>query len=55
MTVGYGDIIPTNDDEVIVACCVMLFGICLFTYNLSSLAQQFAEIIKSNSMRGEVS
>lgn len=39
MTVGYGDILPTNDDERIVACCVMLFGICMFTYNLSSLAQ----------------
>lgn len=38
MTVGYGDILPTNDDELIVACIVMMFGICLFTYNLSSLA-----------------
>lgn len=55
MTVGYGDIVPTNDDELIVACCVMLFGICLFTYNLSSLAHQFAEIIKTNGQRGEVS
>ena len=55
MTVGYGDIVPRNTDELIVACFVMLFGICLFTYNLSSLAQQFAEIIKTNNMRGEVS
>lgn len=31
----------------------MLVGICVFTYNLSSLAQQFAEIIKTTSMRGE--
>lgn len=53
MTVGYGDIVPTNDDELIVACVVMMFGICLFTYNLSSLAQQFADIIKLNSQRGE--
>ena len=38
MTVGYGDIIPTNDDELIVSNVVMIVGICVFTYNLSSLA-----------------
>lgn len=52
-TVGYGDLLPTNNDELVVAQLVMVFAICLFTYNLSSLAQQFAEIIKSNIMRGE--
>lgn len=31
----------------------MFLGICVFTYNLSSLAQQFAEIIKNNGMAGE--
>ena len=53
MTVGCGDIVPKNDDELVVANIVMLLGICVFTYNLSSLAQQFAEIIKTTSMRGE--
>lgn len=53
MTVGYGDIRPTNDDELVVALVVMMFGICLFTYNLSSLAHLSADIIKSNSQRGE--
>jgi voltage-gated potassium channel Kch len=38
MTVGYGDIVPTNDDELIIANVVMIVGICVFTYNLSSLA-----------------
>ncbi len=52
-TVGYGDLLPTNNDELIASQLVMVFAICLFTYNLSSLAQQFAEIIKSNIMRGE--
>ena len=38
MTVGYGDIVPTNNDELIIANVVMILGICVFTYNLSSLA-----------------
>lgn len=38
MIVGYGDIVPTNDDELIIANVVMIVGICVFTYNLSSLA-----------------
>lgn len=38
MTVGYGDIVPTNDDELIICNVVMIVGICVFTYNLSSLA-----------------
>ena len=39
MTVGYGDVVPKNNDELLVANLVMLLGICVFTYNLSSLAQ----------------
>lgn len=54
MTVGYGDISPVNENELIVCCLVMLFGICVFTNNLSSLASQFADIIKQDSSRGEV-
>lgn len=38
MTVGYGDIVPTNNDELIVSNEVMMAGICVFTYNLSTLA-----------------
>lgn len=38
-TVGYGDILPANNDELVVSSLVMIFAICLFTYNLSSLAQ----------------
>jgi len=39
MTVGYGDIVATNNDELIIANIIMIVGICAFTYNLSSLAQ----------------
>ena len=37
-TVGYGDIRPTNDSEIIIAIAWMAFGLCFFSYTLGVLS-----------------
>lgn len=37
-TVGYGDIRPTNDSEIIIAIGWMSFGLCFFSYTLGVLS-----------------
>ena len=43
-TVGYGDILPTNEYELIWAMVIISFGVSLISYILGNLASQFAEI-----------
>jgi hypothetical protein len=38
LTVGYGDILPTNTWEKIFAILVLMIGVAIFSYILSSLA-----------------
>ena len=47
-TVGYGDIKPINDFELMWVVLVMLLGVCVFSFVLGDLAGQFGEITKSN-------
>ena len=37
ITVGYGDIIPTNHNEMLVAIAIMLFGCGVFGYALNQI------------------
>lgn len=37
-TVGYGDIRPTNDSEIVIAIAWMSFGLCFFSYTLGVLS-----------------
>ena len=41
-TVGYGDIIPTNQFEMILADCIILVGVAFFSFILSDLANNFS-------------
>ena len=48
-TVGYGDILPTNNFELFWAMIIIIFGVAYFSYILSNLASQFMEISKTNA------
>lgn len=37
-TVGYGDILPTNNYELLWAMCIIVFGVAIFSYILSTLS-----------------
>jgi len=37
-TVGYGDILPTNNYELLWAMCIIVFGVAVFSYILSTLS-----------------
>jgi CRP-like cAMP-binding protein len=54
-TVGYGDIRPTNDSEMIIAIAWMAFGLCFFSYTLGVLSsmllsQNSKEIALNNKL-----
>ena len=42
-TVGYGDILPTNNYELLWAMCIIVFGVAIFSYILSDLSSKFSE------------
>lgn len=44
-TVGYGDITPTNDFELLWTVIIMILGVALLSYFLSDLSSQFSEIV----------
>ena len=44
ITVGYGDILPRNVYELTLTCFILLIGVVLFSYSLSTLANQFASL-----------
>ena len=52
-TVGYGDILPTNNYELIWAMCIIIFGVAIFSYILSDLSSKFSEITKANASNQE--
>ena len=52
-TVGYGDILPTNNYELLWAMVIIIFGVAYFSYILSNLASQFMEISKTNANNQE--
>jgi len=52
-TVGYGDILPTNNYELVWAMVIIVFGVAVFSYILSNLSSQFIEITKSNAVNQE--
>jgi hypothetical protein len=45
-TVGYGDILPTNNYELLWAMMIIVFGVALFAYMLSDLSSKFMELSK---------
>ena len=52
-TVGYGDILPTNNYELLWAMMIIVFGVAIFSYILSTLSSQFSEITRSNATNQE--
>ena len=52
-TVGYGDILPTNGYELLWAMCIIVVGVAVFSYILSTLASQFSEISRSQTNNQE--
>ena len=48
-TVGYGDVLPTNEYELLWAMMVIVFGVAIFSYILSNLASQFSEISRNRA------
>ena len=44
-TVGYGDITPTNEYELLWAFVVLVIGISLFSFLLSDLSSQFIKVL----------
>jgi cyclic nucleotide gated channel alpha 3 len=48
-TVGYGDILPSNNYELFWAMVIIVFGVAVFSYILSNLASQFMEISRSDA------
>jgi hypothetical protein len=51
MTVGYGDILPITFYEKLLICMILVLGVAIFSFFLSSMANQFAEIQRSASKR----
>jgi len=47
-TVGYGDILPTNNYELLWAMMIIVFGVAIFSYILSDLSSKFSELSKEN-------
>ena len=52
-TVGYGDILPTNEYELIWAMFIIVIGVAVFSFILSNLSSQFSEITRSNAVNQE--
>lgn len=50
-TVGYGDILPKNKYENMLACLIIIFGVSYYSYILSDLSNQFSEIQKENKVK----
>lgn len=51
MTVGYGDVLPTNGYEKMLVCSILIVGVAMFSYTLSALATQFSNLTRSASKR----
>jgi len=45
--VGYGDITPTNDFELMWVMIIILVGVAVFSYVLGDLSSQFGELTRS--------
>jgi len=52
-TVGYGDILPTNNYELLWAMIIIVLGVAFFSYILSDLASKFSDLSKSNEQNAE--
>ena len=46
-TVGYGDILPTNEYELVWAMVIIVFGVAFFSFILSDLSSKFSEITRA--------
>jgi hypothetical protein len=53
-TVGYGDILPTNNWEMGLAIIIIIGGVAMFSYILGDLSTQFADITKSATAKAEI-
>jgi len=49
-TVGYGDILPKNNYELLWAMMIIVFGVAIFAYMLSDLSSKFMELSKERNV-----
>ena len=49
MTVGYGDIVPQNNSEVLLALATIIFGCGVYAFNLNSIGMILQDINKENT------
>lgn len=47
-TVGYGDIIPSNNYELMYAVLIMVIGVSIFSFFLSDLSSKFGELLQED-------
>jgi len=47
-TVGYGDIVPTNEHEAMFAAISMVFLTCIFAYSINNIGMILQEIEKNS-------
>lgn len=52
-TVGYGDIVSSNDYENITAILILIVGVAIFSFALSDLSNQFSELNRNSSIFNE--
>lgn len=52
-TVGYGDILPTNNYELLWAMCIIVFGVAFFSYILGDLSSKFSEYTRQQTSASE--
>lgn len=50
VTVGYGEIVPQNELERLVACIIILFGCGQFAYSINSIGAIFQEMFKEETI-----
>ena len=43
-TVGYGDLVLYKDDERLLACCIMVFGVGFYSYTIGNLSSILSNI-----------
>jgi hypothetical protein len=48
-TVGYGDILPTNNLELAWVMVIIVIGVSIFSYFLGGLSSSFVELLAENN------
>lgn len=55
ISVGYGDIVPQNIVETVVICSILIIGVGLMSYIISTSTTQIINLISTNSVAKVIS